>query len=89
MLELGLKEPYQTKDDVKAIVRCVLALLLPAADIPPALQDIRSEITVDTYMASHLLKLIAYMFRSNGWIDERSELHYDVEHRSNTDSINE
>jgi len=37
------KKDYQNRDDIKDIIRCISGLpLLPAADIPAGLQEIRA-----------------------------------------------
>jgi len=60
--KLGLKGAYHSKDEVKEVVWCILALsLLPATDICTALQDIRAIISSDVRMVRQLQKLVAYM----------------------------
>jgi len=69
--KLGLKDAYQSRDDIKDVVRCILGLpLLPASDIADALQDIRAMIRNDMYMSHAMRQLIAYIQRQ--WLDKRT-----------------
>jgi len=46
--KLVLEEDYQNRDDIKDIIRCIPGLpLLPAADIPTSLQEMRATICYD------------------------------------------
>ena len=66
--KLVLEEDYQNRDDIKDIIRCILGLLLlPAADIPTSLQEIRATICNDMQMARQLQQLVMYVQRQ--WID--------------------
>jgi len=62
--KLGLKEDYQIRDDIKDINRCILCLpLLPAADVPTGLQEIRATICNDMQMVRQLQQLVTYVQR--------------------------
>jgi len=69
--KLGLKEHYQSRDDITDIVRYILGLpLLPAEDIRTAAEEIRATICTDMHMVRQLQQLLMYVQRQ--WIDKRT-----------------
>ena len=69
--KLGLKDEYQNQADCKDVIRCLLGLpLLPAADTPAGLQQIRATVCTDMQTARQLQQLVTYVQRQ--WIDKRT-----------------
>jgi len=66
--KLGLKEHYQSQDDITDVVCSIFGLpLLPAEDIRTAAEEIRVTICNDMYMARQLQLLLTYVQRQ--WLD--------------------